>query len=163
MLDGGHQGFDCIPVTIKAVEVEHAMHPMQSPIGDGDATIGFNVATNAHGQNAIVTGRIAQCEKVPRQPPIEIGGQVYHLVDNAIAHPSALLAGGAIGKSVLRIKLNGANASRVEAVQLLIAATEIGSCLPGVDMFAASKVGEFDLSNCAMHYDIGITKAIGVK
>jgi hypothetical protein len=139
------------------------VNPVERPIRDGYAAARLDLADHAHGQHAVGAGRIAEREVVPSQPPVAVGGQVNHLVDDTIADPGALLAGRAIDEGVVRVELHRADSCRINAVQFLVVALEARAILPGVQLLLHGKVRQRDAALNPMHQNVGVAEAVRVE
>src|SRR6266542_6306245 len=88
---------------------------------------------------------------------------MYHLVDDRVADPGALLAGWAIDKGIVRIELHRAHAGREYPVQFLVGADEARTVLPGVQILLHLELLERDLALNPMNQDVGVAEAVRVE
>src|SRR3712207_4357432 len=88
---------------------------------------------------------------------------MYHLMDNGISDPRALLARGAVDESIVGTELNGAHTGTENIIQLLVIARESGARLPRIHVFPDSKMLDRHRSLTAVDEDVGIAEAIRIE
>ena len=122
--NGRQQRADLVEVAEVAVQVVHAVHPVQRPVRDRVPARRLDLADDAHRQDPVVARRVAERRVGAGEPPVGVGREVHELVDDAVADPGALFAGGAVGERILRVALHGADARPVERVDLGVVGAE---------------------------------------
>ena len=145
-LDRRQEGADLVLVADVAVQVVHAVDPVQRPVRDGHALAGLDLADDAHRQHAVVARRVAEGDVVAGQRPVVVRGQVHHLVDDAVADPGALLAGRAVGVRVEGVHRHRAPAGQIERVDLGVVRAEEGVADLGVVVLAHPDAGDRHLA-----------------